>query len=123
MPSYIGVYPDKLAQLVRNCCFGNDYLIPWAEKIYSRIFDSLRNKKNLIIAGVSFWDADMWELIKYMEMFLSENMDGSIYILQLNKDNECYINAEFEKNSLELDRISYIIGTFSEKYEELYNLL
>ena len=101
----------------------NKHLIKWAEIVNQGILQSLRNKKNLIIAGISFWEVDLWEIRNYVEVFHRMNPDGCIYILIYKKEEEERIIGYINSWKINHENVYYLYGSLTEKIDELNSYL
>ena len=101
----------------------SEYILPWAFSIYQEIFEKLKCRKNLVIAGISFGHEDQWELAQYVNTFMSENSSGLVYILYFSLSDKENIDKFIEKYKINWARIELFLGTFTEKYEEILNVL
>jgi len=120
MPMYsIEIVPPGCSNLINQQYGRNQYLIPWAHDIYINLFGYFANKKNLIIIGVSFWQEDEWELIRYISSFLESNKNGHVYILAYNDQDYLKIFNILIRENINLNKIQFLHGSFSENYEEL----
>lgn len=122
-PMYtVEIVPPGCSNLLREQTNNRDYILPWAKEIYEAIFSEMSSKKNLILIGLSFWSVDQWELIEYINKFLYENHNSIVYILRKENDNSEILKI-LQDGHIDIKRINFINGSFSEKYKEIIDLL
>lgn len=100
-----------------------DYLFPSAGSIYKGIFNNLKEKKNLVFVGISFWQEDQWELAEYIKCFIENNCNGFVYILVCTDKDEATVKNFLNQNNIPLKKIEFFNGSFSDNYKQIVDVL
>lgn len=111
--------------MINHKDYNNEFLLPWSHHIYSKIVNSLSNKKNLIFVGLSFWKEDRWEILKYIELFVEGNKKGNVFWLVYDKNDSIVevIIEEVIKIGIDKNRINFIYGSFKDNYQKIFELM